>query len=50
MAFTADSEHPLAPVSVPLIQGNQFEEITIPCKPTSDKSDVQLIKEGDEVQ
>lgn len=49
MTFTVDQEHPLAPVSVPLIQGNQFEEITIPCKPTSQKVDVQLIKEGDEV-
>lgn len=44
-----DAEHPIVPVSIPLIQGNQFEDITIPCKPTSKQWEVQLFKENDEV-
>lgn len=44
-----DPQHPLVPVSVPILQGNQHEDIVIPCKPTSKMWNIQLIKEGDEV-
>lgn len=44
-----DPEHPIAPANIPFIQGNQFEEVTVPCKPTSKKWEVQLIKDEDEV-
>lgn len=47
--FELDPQHPLAPVSIPILQGNQHQDIVIPCKPTSRKYDVKLIKEGDEV-
>lgn len=33
----------------PLLDGSQYQEILIPCKPTSKMWEVQLIKEGDEV-
>lgn len=44
-----DPNHPLVPVSLPILNGAQYQDIVIPCKPTSKMWDVQLIKEGDEV-
>lgn len=49
MHFISDPQHPLAPVTYPVLQGNQHQDIVIPCKPTARKYEVQLIKEGDEV-
>lgn len=45
----SDSDHPLANVNVPIVQGNRYEDVVIPCKPTSKNIEVQLIKDGDEV-
>lgn len=47
--FVEDQRHPLVSASVPILQGNQYEEILIPCKPTSKNVDVQLFKEGNAV-
>ncbi|XP_031631901.1 vascular endothelial growth factor receptor 1-like isoform X3 [Contarinia nasturtii] len=46
--FVEDPLHPLAEVSIPVVQGNQHQDIIIPCKPTSKKWDIKLIKEADE--
>lgn len=47
--FAEDRRHPLVSVSVPDLEGNQFDELIIPCKPSSKNFEVQLFKEGDEV-
>lgn len=47
--FVEDRRHPLVGASVPALQGNQYEEILIPCKPTSKNFEVQLFKEGNVV-
>ncbi|XP_055298873.1 vascular endothelial growth factor receptor 1-like isoform X16 [Sitodiplosis mosellana] len=46
--FVEDPQHPLAPVTIPVLQGNQHQDIVIPCKPTARNYDVKLIKESDE--
>lgn len=46
---TSDPEHPLVSVDWPVVTGNQYSEVVIPCKPTSRSVTVKLIKEGDEV-
>lgn len=43
--FVEDRRRPLVPASVPLLEGNQYDEITIPCRPTSKEFEVQLFKE-----
>lgn len=47
--FVEDRRHPLVGASVPSLQGNQYDEILIPCKPTAKTFEVQLFKEGNEV-
>lgn len=47
--FVEDHRHPLVRASVPILEGNQFEELLIPCKPTSKNFEVQLFKEGNVV-
>lgn len=44
--FVEDRRHPLVPASVPILEGNQYDEMIIPCKPTSKNFEVQLFKEG----
>lgn len=46
----ADPQNPLVQVTNPLVNGAQYQDIVIPCKPTSKMWDIQLIKEGDEVK
>lgn len=45
-----DSENRLVPSENPLIDGNLMEEILIPCKPTSKRWAVELIKDDDKVR
>lgn len=45
-----DPQNPLVPVANPFLNGAQYQDITIPCKPSSKMWDIQLIKEGDEVK
>lgn len=47
--FVEDHRHPLVRASVPILQGNQYDTILVPCKPTSKKFEVQLFKEENEV-
>lgn len=47
--YVEDRRHPLVRASVPIFEGNQYDEIIIPCKPTSKKFEVQLFKEGNQV-
>lgn len=44
-----DPENPLVAVEIPMVQGNLYGHVNVPCKPTSKKVEVQLIKDGDEV-
>lgn len=44
--FVEDRRHPLVRASVPILQGNQYDTILVPCKPTSKKFEVQLFQEG----
>lgn len=44
-----DSECRLVPSENPIVEGNLNEEVVIPCKPTSKKWEVELIKENDKV-
>lgn len=46
----ADPQHPLVPVANPFVNGAQYQEVDIPCKPSSKKWKIQLIKDGDEVK
>lgn len=48
--FVADPQHPIVKVDNPFLNGAQYQDIIIPCKPTSKMWDIQLIKEGDEVK
>lgn len=44
-----DTECRLVPSEYPIVEGNLNEEVVIPCKPTSKKWEVELIKENDKV-
>lgn len=44
--FVEDRRRPLVTASVPTLEGNQYDEIIVPCKPTSKSFEVQLFKEG----
>lgn len=50
MFLVADPQNPLVPVPNPFLNGAQYQDIVIPCKPSSKMWDIQLIKEGDEVK
>lgn len=47
--FQSDPHNPLVEVMFPVIEGSQHQDVIIPCKPTSKRWEVKLIKEGDEV-
>lgn len=47
--FYSDPQHPLVEDVIPIVEGNQHQSVLIPCKPTSKRWDIKLIKEGDEV-
>lgn len=44
--YVDDRRKPLVSISVSDLEANQFDEILIPCKPSSKNFDVQLFKEG----
>lgn len=46
----SDRRHPLVRVSIPILEGSLNEDIIVPCKPTSKKFEIQLIKDGNEVK
>lgn len=50
MLLIADPRNPLVPVNNPFVNGAQYQEVTVPCKPSSKMWEVQLIKDGDEVK
>lgn len=47
--FYLDPQHPLVEDVIPIIEGHQHQRVLIPCKPTSKRWEIKLIKEGDEV-
>lgn len=47
--FYTDPECRYVPSENPIIEGDLNEEVVIPCKPTSKRSEVELIKEDDKV-
>lgn len=46
---SVDPENPLVHVNFPFVNGVQYADVVIPCKPTSKKVQLELIKDGDEV-
>lgn len=45
-----DPENPLVYVDFPFINAVQYADVVIPCKPTSKKVELELIKDGDRVR
>lgn len=45
----SDPENPIVQINYPFVHGIQFEDVVIPCKPTSKKVQLELIKDGDVV-
>lgn len=50
LMYSTDPQHPIVKVDNPFLNGAQYQDIIIPCKPTSKMWEIQLIKEGDEVK
>lgn len=50
MLLISDPQHPLVPIANPFVNGAQYQQVDIPCKPSSKRWKLQLIKDGDEVK
>ncbi|XP_055641478.1 vascular endothelial growth factor receptor 1 isoform X2 [Toxorhynchites rutilus septentrionalis] len=48
--FVKDPQTPLVPIQHPIVTANQYEEVVIPCKPSSKDVHVELVKDEQEMQ